>query len=40
MWAKEAWGTYWSWDPKETWAAATWLCYPSAQGLSIHAYDV
>ena len=27
LWAKEAWGTYWSWDPKETWAAATWLCY-------------
>lgn len=27
LWAKEAWGTYWSWDPKETWAAATWLFY-------------
>ena len=27
LWAKEAWGTYWSWDPKETWAAATRLCY-------------
>lgn len=27
LWAKEAWGTYWSWDPKETWAAVTWLCY-------------
>ena len=27
LWAKEAWGTYWSWDPKETWAAASWLCY-------------
>lgn len=27
LWAKEAWGTYWSWDPKETWAAATWLLY-------------
>ena len=27
LWAKEAWGTYWTWDPKETWAAATWLCY-------------
>jgi len=78
LWAKEAWGTYWSWDPKETWAAATWLCYlvylhlrkakpgewrtacvillvsfvclqicwwginylPSAQGLSIHTYNV
>ena len=25
LWAKDAWGHYWSWDPKETWAAATWL---------------
>lgn len=25
LWAKEAWGHYWSWDPKETWAAATWM---------------
>ena len=25
LWAKEAWGDYWSWDPKETWAFATWL---------------
>lgn len=27
LWAKEAWGHYWSWDPKETWAAITWLTY-------------
>ena len=27
LWAKEAWGHYWSWDPKETWAAATWMSY-------------
>ena len=27
IWAKEAWGHYWSWDPKETWAAATLLGY-------------
>lgn len=27
LWAKEAWGDYWSWDPKETWAMATWLSY-------------
>ena len=27
LWAHEAWGTYWGWDPKETWAAITWLCY-------------
>ena len=27
LWAKMAWGNYWAWDPKETWAAATWLAY-------------
>ena len=27
LWAKEAWGDFWTWDPKETWAAATWLSY-------------
>jgi ABC-type transport system involved in cytochrome c biogenesis permease subunit len=27
IWAKAAWGHYWSWDPKETWAAATWAAY-------------
>ena len=27
FWAKEAWGHYWSWDPKETWAAITWFSY-------------
>lgn len=27
LWAKDAWGHYWTWDPKETWAAATWLAY-------------
>jgi len=27
LWAKEAWGDFWSWDPKETWAFATWLSY-------------
>lgn len=27
IWAKDAWGLYWSWDAKETWAAATWLLY-------------
>ncbi|MCR5180874.1 MAG: cytochrome c biogenesis protein CcsA [Bacteroidaceae bacterium] len=27
LWAKEAWGHYWSWDPKETWAAITWFGY-------------
>ena len=27
LWAKQAWGHYWSWDPKETWALITWLSY-------------
>ena len=27
LWAKEAWGEYWSWDAKESWAAATWMLY-------------
>jgi cytochrome c-type biogenesis protein CcsB len=26
-WANRTWGSYWSWDPKETWAAITWLVY-------------
>ncbi len=27
VWANAAWGTYWSWDPKETWSLVTWLIY-------------
>lgn len=27
VWANEAWGSYWSWDPKETWALITWLIF-------------
>lgn len=27
VWAEQAWGSYWSWDPKETWALITWLTY-------------
>jgi cytochrome c-type biogenesis protein CcsB len=27
IWANSAWGSYWSWDPKETWALITWLIY-------------
>ncbi|HHT9120645.1 MAG TPA: c-type cytochrome biogenesis protein CcsB [Candidatus Hypogeohydataceae bacterium YC41] len=27
VWANKAWGTYWSWDPKETWSLITWLIY-------------
>lgn len=25
VWANSAWGSYWSWDPKETWSLITWL---------------
>jgi len=27
IWAESAWGTYWSWDPKETWSLVTWFVY-------------
>nr|YP_010165679.1 cytochrome c heme attachment protein [Dracocephalum moldavica]YP_010348600.1 cytochrome c biogenesis protein [Dracocephalum moldavica]QJC69212.1 cytochrome c biogenesis protein [Dracocephalum moldavica]QRN74251.1 cytochrome c heme attachment protein [Dracocephalum moldavica]UNS15873.1 cytochrome c biogenesis protein [Dracocephalum moldavica] len=27
VWANEAWGSYWSWDPKETWAFITWIIF-------------
>ncbi|MEO5356119.1 MAG: c-type cytochrome biogenesis protein CcsB [Nitrospirae bacterium YQR-1] len=27
VWADQAWGVYWSWDPKETWSLITWLAY-------------
>jgi len=33
VWANQAWGSYWSWDPKETWSLITWLIY----GGAIHA---
>jgi cytochrome c-type biogenesis protein CcsB len=33
IWAKQAWGRYWGWDPKETWGLITWLSY----GLYFHA---
>ncbi|RKX61158.1 MAG: c-type cytochrome biogenesis protein CcsB [Thermodesulfobacteriota bacterium] len=29
VWADQAWGSYWSWDPKETWSFITWLVYGS-----------
>lgn len=35
LWAKEAWGEYWSWDAKEAWAAVTWMLYL----LYIHCCD-
>lgn len=33
VWANEAWGTYWSWDPKETWSLITWFVY----AIALHA---
>jgi len=27
LWARQAWGTYWQWDPKETWSLITWFIY-------------
>ncbi len=27
IWAEQAWGSYWTWDPKETWSLVTWLIY-------------
>ncbi len=30
VWANQAWGTYWSWDPKETWSLITWFFYATA----------
>lgn len=34
IWAEQAWGSYWSWDPKETWALITWIVY--ATYLHLH----
>jgi ABC-type transport system involved in cytochrome c biogenesis permease subunit len=34
IWARTAWGTYWSWDPKETWALVTRIVYT----LYLHSY--
>jgi len=39
IWAKAAWGHYWSWDPKETWAAATWLIYLLYIHVRLHRPD-
>ncbi len=27
IWAEQVWGSYWTWDPKETWALVTWIIY-------------
>lgn len=34
IWAEQAWGRYWSWDPKETWALVTWIIY----AIYLHLY--
>ncbi|NLI91607.1 MAG: cytochrome c biogenesis protein CcsA [Peptococcaceae bacterium] len=34
IWAEQAWGRYWSWDPKETWALVTWIIY----AVYLHLY--
>jgi len=36
LWANHAWGTYWSWDPKESMALVTWLSYAAYIHLRIH----
>ena len=36
VWAKNAWGRYWSWDPKETWALITWLIYAAYLHLRLN----
>lgn len=34
VWAEQVWGSYWSWDPKETWALLTWILY----AVYLHLY--
>ncbi len=36
LWGKEAWGHYWTWDPKETWAFLTWIVYLAYMHHRIH----
>lgn len=38
VWAEEVWGSWWTWDPKETWSLVTWLVY-AAYLHSRHSYD-
>lgn len=35
IWAERAWGSYWSWDPKETWSLITWIIYAAYLHLRI-----
>ncbi len=37
LWAHMAWGRYWGWDPKETWALITWLIYTTALHVRVRA---
>lgn len=36
LWGKEAWGHYWTWDPKETWAFLTWIVYLAYMHHRLH----
>ena len=36
IWANVSWGTYWSWDPKETWALITFMVY----AISLHTNSI
>ena len=36
IWAERAWGSYWSWDPKETWSLITWIIYAAYLHLRIN----
>jgi ABC-type transport system involved in cytochrome c biogenesis permease subunit len=36
LWGKEAWGHYWMWDPKETWAFLTWIAYLGYMHIRFH----
>lgn len=38
VWAEYAWGTFWSWDPKETWALITWLIYAAFLHLRLRGF--
>lgn len=38
LWAKEAWGHYWTWDPKETWAFITWGVYLAYIHVRYHSH--
>jgi cytochrome c-type biogenesis protein CcsB len=36
VWGEHAWGRWWGWDPKETWAAITWIIY----AIYLHAHSL